>query len=681
MKLKSYILHSVLYIADLFILLIIYNKGYFQASPLLIYFLAGYILFKGTVHLAIVKFFVSKNIQSLQGILDSFQKGRYTFTDKEFPVKQDWYLEDVVYKIKETGKYLDNLVNTQHNEISQFRELYNNIVLSANSYFLVCTEKEEVIFVNKSFSHCFNYDSDDVIGKRLTDIFYIPPGRLKNAIETVRTKGGTFVLRKIKLLSRKKKSIIADIKISRITEQGDNQIIMVLDDITSQWRKDYQISLISQISESIQKDHEIDRVLLSILGAVTSGSGLGFNRAMFFLYDEDKDALVGSMAIGPDSVEEAGKIWDSLAGDAGETLVGYDEGGSSINREGRFYKKVVGTVFSCDNDNLFIDSWRNNRSIHIYNSLSDERVDPAIREYMDVKEFVIVPLCSSSHNLGIIVVDNKFNSAPIYDDHVELLSIFAFQAALTIDSYNMLKLLQSKMDQLKERQEAIVESEKLAAVGRIAAHIAHEIRNPLVTVGGYARRILQLVKRNPKELDGVEKASTIILHESERLEKILSNVMDFSRPSPQIRDYNNINDVVQDTCSLLNNVFQERKINLVLDLKDKLPLVKSDFNQLKQVVLNLVQNAMDASPQGSTINISTFIEGEGLFVSVKDEGEGIPPEKIGTIFEPFFTTKITGVGLGLAVVKKIINDHNGEINARNNPDKGAEFYIEFPIPG
>jgi len=243
-------------------------------------------------------------------------------------------------------------------------------------------------------------------------------------------------------------------------------------------------------------------------------------------------------------------------------------------------------------------------------------------------------------------------------------------------------MVRDQMGKIRSRQEAIVESEKLAAVGRIAAHIAHEIRNPLVTVGGYARRILQQGKQLPKGGEQIVKASQVILQETERLEKTLSNVMDFTRPSTYIQEYNNLNDIINDTVDLLKNVFQERKIECTLDLSDNLPLVKSDYNQLKQVILNLFQNAMDAMDVGGELKTSTFITDDAsrVVILISDTGSGFSDEAIDRLFDPFFTTKVTGVGLGLAVVKKIITDHDGDISARNSPHGGAEFRIELNVP-
>ncbi len=225
----------------------------------------------------------------------------------------------------------------------------------------------------------------------------------------------------------------------------------------------------------------------------------------------------------------------------------------------------------------------------------------------------------------------------------------------------------------------MIESEKLAAIGRISSHIAHEIRNPLVTMGGYAQRIMQYGENSEK----TRHAADVILKESIRLENILSNVMDLTKPQAIIKNLNNINDIISDTIDLLRNVFSERKIHIHTNLYQRLPLVDSDSNQIKQVMLNLLQNALDATPENGEIEIDTGINtaNKSIFITVCDTGSGINMENLDDIFEPFFTTKITGVGLGLAIVKRIIKEHHGEITVRNTERGGAEFTITLPYGG
>jgi signal transduction histidine kinase len=199
-------------------------------------------------------------------------------------------------------------------------------------------------------------------------------------------------------------------------------------------------------------------------------------------------------------------------------------------------------------------------------------------------------------------------------------------------------------------------------------------------MGGYAKRILKHAAEDEVDIKKVVKSADIIFRESERLEKTLSNVMDFTKPSKYIKEFNDINHIIRDTYTLLKNVLFERNLKIRMDLADNLPGVKSDFNQMKQVFLNLFQNAIDATPEKGKIEIVTEFDESWVKITVRDSGSGITADNPDIIFEPFFTTKITGVGLGLANVKKIIKDHGGKIKALNRPGGGAEFQIKLPIP-
>ncbi|MFW6366855.1 MAG: PAS domain-containing protein, partial [Spirochaetota bacterium] len=387
------LIHVSVYIADAVLLFILFESGVIRPEDsVLLLVLTVFILIKIILHFLITHYLVNQNVDRVRSILEDFQKGRYTFKEGEYRPVISSYFADIIDSLYAVGRNFDNIIESIRDDLEKYRELYNNIVLSANSYFIVTNQKDEIIFANKSFCTNFRYGSDEIIGMKLGEVFFIPPGRFVESYKAVKKSGESTVLQKIKLLSRKKVSIIADIKISRITEQGEKQFVIVLDDITSQWRKDYQISLISQISESIQRDDEVDRVLFGILTAVTSGSGLGFNRAMLFLYNDDKKALCGKMAVGPDSLEEAVKIWGAIQN---EEPVDYSEltyaHENALSSGVNFYNHVISACFPVENHgNPMVEAYNNRISIHIYDSSSDERVDEETRKFMDVSEFVIV---------------------------------------------------------------------------------------------------------------------------------------------------------------------------------------------------------------------------------------------------------------------------------------------------
>lgn len=619
-------------------------------------------------------FIYRRRINAIKAVVADLKKGKYTQAVREISI--DTELDEILRDLIIAGRHLDSIMTAQKKEIDNFIELYNSIIFSISAYFIVLGEDDRVLFANDGFYKKFQFEREEIYNKRIEDIFYFVNARLKGGIAEVRARGKTVVLEKTHLLTLNKVSIIADIKISNIIVKDANQVIVVIDDMTKKLRNDYQISLMSQISESIRKDDEIERVLFTILTGVTSGTGLGFNRAMLFLVEEGR--LVGKMAVGPDSFDEAIEIWTA----ASSVPDGAEQGPGAVMTAGiNLLNKVLSTSYPIRDGNIFVRALSDRESVHITDSWNDTRVSPEVRELMNVKEFIITPLVVVNKAIGIIVADNKFNNAAIARETIELLSIFASQAAMSIESYTSLDTVRSEMHKLSERQEAIIESEKLAAVGRIAAHMAHEIRNPLVTMGGYARRIMQLPKEKSKTSKKIDTSAEIILKECERLEKTLSNVMDFSRPTKFIREFNNINEVITDTISLLKNLLQEKRLEVSMDLSRDLPLVKSDFNQMKQVMLNLIQNSIDATPAGGGIDIRTDSDGDVINITIGDSGSGIDEEDPNIVFEPFYSKKVTGVGLGLAIVKKIIKDHNGSIRASNRERGGAEFVIHLPVPG
>ena len=621
------------------------------------------------------KVFFTNNIRKILSVVDNFKKGIFVQPSNE--IKGNDLLSKMYGELLIASRHLDNIIKSQKNEIDKFRELYNNMMFSMNAYIMALDFNNKIIFTNELFLNKFQLSPSEVNGKNLSDIFYFLTGTVLQAIEEIKSTHESIILEKAHLISHNRISIIADIKLSFMISNNEPQIIMVMDDVTSKTKRDYQISLITRLSETIQKDDALDHILRTILTAVTSGTGLGSNRAMLFLRDDKNNILYGRMSVGPDTLDEAFSIWSSLNPLKGKEILSRGINGDDVH--GRLLKeKVESTSFDLNEDTIFTQTLQSGETIHITDALHDQRVNDEIKNFIDVNEFVIVPLIALNKIIGILIADNKFNQMPITQDSVDLLTVFAYQAALSIETYNNLELLKQEMEKIRHRQEAIVESEKLAAIGRIASHIAHEIRNPLVTVGGYSRRILQTANAQQIDIQKIKKAAQIIMTETERLEKILANVMDFTRPSPFLLRFNNINEIIDDTASLLSNLFQERRVELSLQLQE-VPLIKSDFNQMKQVMLNLLQNALDATPPYGIVEVKTYSDDKKVYIEVSDTGSGIVEEDIYRIFEPFYTTKTTGVGLGLAIVKKIISDHNGDIKVINK-ERGAVFTISIPLP-
>ncbi len=231
-----------------------------------------------------------------------------------------------------------------------------------------------------------------------------------------------------------------------------------------------------------------------------------------------------------------------------------------------------------------------------------------------------------------------------------------------------------KTRELMESQERLMHSERFAAVGEAAAYVSHEIKNPLMVIGGLAH---QVERRLEGDQETQEKLR-VIQKEVRRLETFLGDLRDFTRPALPVKQRIDLNQVIRDVEALMVEAVREKGISLGEKL-DPVPLMEADPNQLKQVLVNLIKNALEATEvNGQILLAAGFQDGQAWF-SVRDTGKGMPPEVLENIFHPFFTTKDKGTGLGLAVIHKIITDHQGSIQVDSAPDHGTTFLIRLPL--
>jgi len=209
----------------------------------------------------------------------------------------------------------------------------------------------------------------------------------------------------------------------------------------------------------------------------------------------------------------------------------------------------------------------------------------------------------------------------------------------------------------------------------MAADIAHEIRNPLSSIKG-ASNLLAHELRNLNQ-PRIQEYHTIITEEIERLNNILTNFQDLTKPLKIEKDSISINEVIQKTAKLAEMGTPHLEIRL--ELSNKLPVVQADASFLKQVFLNLIKNATEACGPGGQLEIKTAFDSPWIKINFSDDGPGIPPELVNRIFEPFFTTKSSGMGVGLAICQRIIQAHNGRIEVNNGLLKGTQFNIFLPV--
>jgi two-component system NtrC family sensor kinase len=241
-----------------------------------------------------------------------------------------------------------------------------------------------------------------------------------------------------------------------------------------------------------------------------------------------------------------------------------------------------------------------------------------------------------------------------------------------------------KTAELERVHRTLLNSEKMASIGKLAATVAHEINNPLFGILTYARLVLREIRKHeiPGRDELAEQLQTIE-RESKRCGDLVKNLLTFSRQAPSHREPNDLNTIVHRAALLVKHKLALQSIEMRETLGEGLPTVECDANQIQQVVLVLMMNAAEAMSQGGRLEVVTGFDdaGEQGFVRVRDTGSGIPPEVLPRIFDPFFTTKEdqNRTGLGLAVAHSIVEQHAGEISVDSTPGQGTEFKVSLPL--
>lgn len=232
---------------------------------------------------------------------------------------------------------------------------------------------------------------------------------------------------------------------------------------------------------------------------------------------------------------------------------------------------------------------------------------------------------------------------------------------------------------------AVGRAEKLAAIGRLAAGVVHEINNPLATISACAEsletRVAEGVYGASTEVDDLREYLELIRSEAFRCKSITNNLLDFSRVRTGNRFAIDIGDVVKSSARLVSHQKRGENIAFKVDLQDDLPPVQADEGQIQQAIISLATNAIDAMPEGGTLTFRVFSQNSRVLIEIQDTGIGIAPENVSKIFEPFFTTKEVGkgTGLGLSVCYGIITEHGGNLSVRSNLGVGTIFTIYLPV--
>jgi signal transduction histidine kinase/putative methionine-R-sulfoxide reductase with GAF domain len=395
---------------------------------------------------------------------------------------------------------------------------------------------------------------------------------------------------------------------------------------------------------------DIDEILRLVLEGVTKN--VGFDRARLYLVNKKRNVLECKMAVGIDE------------------------------------ERIKGIVLRLNpEDSIVARSIFEKQPFIIPDASKDPRVNPIIKEKFNLHSLVVIPLLAKEKALGAIAADFVEPNKNITKEALESMMAFAQQAGLAIYNafmYQELKTFSRQMEEkiqkttsdLKKTEAQLIRSEKLAALGQLAAGIAHEIRNPLTSINIL---IHSMTKNLPSE-DSHKEDLRVIEEEIHRMNEILDQFLQFAKPATPLLEKADVSSIFEETLQLLRPQIDKQNIAVEKEFQ-ALPIILMDREQIKQAILNLLMNAIQAMPEGGRLVLSgrNSEDGQWIYISIRDSGMGISEEDINKLFDPFFSTKEGGIGLGLSITHRIIDQHHGKIEVESTPEKGTLFTIWLPI--
>jgi PAS domain S-box-containing protein len=674
-----------------------------------------------------------------------------------------------------------------YREVAQTKEYLESLINNSADAIITTDIEGNIISVNQAAEGIYGYRESEIVGKTLPFVPEFLMEQEKQFME--RIKAGDVI--KTETLRKTKEGELLEVSLTLSPiKDAMGEIIGVSGisrDITKKKqvereliRRNQELSRLFFISSAMRGSLELDRLLRMILTAVTMSDGLGFNRSILFLVDEEKKALRGAMGVGPGSADEAGHIWEGLLLNQ-RTLPDIIEEieRSPLKKESFFDRLAKALEVPLDEETALTKAVKEKRTFNVTDT-SSEPYSTRLVQQLGTQAYAVVPLISRDKVIGALWVDNLFNRRPITEEDMKFLSAFSNQTASAIENarlfldismaeselenifrsisdmvyltdkdYNLkkvneavlqrvkkplneiigkkcyqvfhgtdaplptcphLKTMETKranieeyeephmgatllsstsplfdaegnfmgvvhvvrdVTEMKELRTRLQSAERMAALGEVAAKVAHEIRNPLVSVGGFAKRLERKLDNNLKEY------ATIISGEVDRLEHILKEILGFVREVRISKQAVLLSQMIEDILNLMGSEIAEKGNRVVKELEPVSVLI--DPNRMKEALINMITNANQAT-EGGTITLKVRQRGAEAVLEIGDTGCGIKKSDLGRIFDPFFTTRPLGTGLGLAIAKRIVEEHGGRISVQSEwPGGGSVFRIFLPL--
>ncbi len=449
----------------------------------------------------------------------------------------------------------------------------------------------------------------------------------------------------------------------------------------------FRIELLHELTMQMNSAYlsmtELDEILQAILVGITAEEGLQFNRAFLALLDDQGQALHGRLAIGPGRKDEGGRIWHDIQArnlQFKDLIASIKEHSFSDDSE---VNRIVQAlhVDASDTDHILIRAARERKSINVINGQSEWPVAPELLGLLQEECFVIVPLYSPSRSLGVIIADHFVTEAPITEPLIRDLESFASQASLAIEHCHLYMAMENKIQELEavtheleQNRDLLIEAERYSAVGHMAAQLAHNIRNPITSIGGTAR----LLARKTQDPDWL-KFLNMMTNEVAKIETTLEDLFSFVETVQPEKEPVALGGLLEKSLMLYYPAMQKQQITHALRVPEPEPVLNLDRKLIHQVFVHLIRNSVEAMPEGGKLTITVEQAENEVRIILTDTGKGIADTNLDRATDPFFTTKTFGTGMGLTLVKRIIKDHAGSLYIQRRESGGTRIIVQLPL--
>ncbi len=442
-------------------------------------------------------------------------------------------------------------------------------------------------------------------------------------------------------------------------------------------------NLIAKLNVAFTRTHNLQDILLAVLVGVTSGDGLGFNRACFLKANMSNNSLQGVCGLGPADHQEAIQIWNEINTnqmtlfDILDSLK--DEFYSSSHPCTELAKSI--NISLKDRDHVLVQALTKPKVV-LLDEGHDNKGAKELLQFLGVEQAVIAPLFGDKDEpFGVIIADNFVSQHPITLEILQILELFVHFASLALNKAVTLSVLEERLRELKElnkeleaTKHLLAKAEKQAALGQMADQLVHSIRNPVTTIGGTARFLS--AKLEDKDL---KNKAQILVKECQRLENVLSRMEDFSFDAILNKESVDIAQLLKRSLALFKSDIDSCGIKVATILPQSELIVRADRLKLQEAMINVLKNSIEAMPEGGLLNISLVARKADIEIKIADTGIGMARAHLHRADQPFFTTKSQSMGLGLSIAKRTIEKHGGSLSLARNKVGGTVVTITLPI--